>query len=324
MKRLCVLIFLFILNACGSKSSPVTAQTQNDRLFDRKPIFNDCSIIDTSIDEYWILLCQREPHPQRPELYEYSTFFKTFKRLTFQDGIITDVAVLGVEDIVYASTYDEAKEKFLSVAKGLKPGTDLYLRKRTVTDFQRLTRDEGSDHSLFWSKELQGLLFVHSNPQGDSIRIMSKDHKIKQISKPTLQGLSSIITHQDRHFYWLEWYESEKKSYLKTSPEKKFSPTTLFKSATRQLFLRPGADSRELWVSLATGLGTELWSYNLEKKCLQRLLQTQKKWSRFQKIDNNKIEISVEAGSQIRLERVPLKREKDSCESTPTSLGVEI
>lgn len=323
MKRL-LLIFIFFLTACSQKvksPQPVISAVSATEL---ASLFEGCSMMDASIEEFWILLCQKQPHPQRPELYEYSLLYKTFKRLTFQDGMITDFSVLGVEDIVYSSTYDESKEQFLEISKGLKPGTDLYLRKRTITDFNRLTKDTGSDSSLFWSRELQALLFVHSDNKTSEIRqLAAKDKKVKALSKPTANIIYSPVTMSETQLYWLEWSESQKKSFFMAKEDKKSSGVPLFRSATKMLFMRPGLKSNELWIAFATGLGTELWSYNLQDKCLTSILKTQKKWSRFYRYNSESIELSVESGSGVQLQKASLPPASTECLSTLTGLGVE-
>lgn len=320
MRFLLFVVFIFSI-ACSQKAKNLAT------VGDRQPIadltvFEGCSILDTSLKEIWILLCQKTPHPQRFEIYEYSQFFKTFKRLTFQDGQIRDIAALGFESLVYASTYDESKEQFLSVSQGLTAGTDLYLRKRNFSDFERITKDLGSDHSLFWSESQQSLFFVHSDKNGHAIRKMDKSKKISTLISAQKNEILSPVTQSPDVLHWIQ-SDEQNKVYLLMKAQKKQKPKPLFQSPTKMIRLAPGLNPNQLYIAFATGLGTELWSLELDTFCWKSILRTQSKWNRFQMIDSDTLYISVEKDNQFSIQKVrPTSTFDQVCQPHPTGLGV--
>ncbi|MFN8846435.1 MAG: hypothetical protein ACK5V3_06700 [Bdellovibrionales bacterium] len=321
MKIFCSLLLSLSLLSCSSKKVTTDSMTQNEKSFERHAFLNDCSWVDNSISEFWILLCQKDPHPQRSELYEYSLLFKTFKRLTYQDGRIQEMAVIGIDDIIYTSTYDEAKEKFLEVSQGSAPGTDLYLRRRTVTDFKRISNDEGSDHSLFWSKELKALLFVNSSPKGHIIRKLTTDEKIFNLSKPSPRPIISPITLADGSLLWIERDESNQRSLLFKRSAKTKESRALVSSTTPLIWIRPQVGQPSVWLAFANQSGSELWSFDLDRGCFYPRLMTDKKWTRFQLLDNQQVELAIEDSGRTRLVRHNLNKPPETCQFSPALLG---
>lgn len=310
---------LFIVIAACSSSEKTSLFPQLSIKSDQNSWLDGCSMIDTTLSEVWILLCKKTPHQFRPELYEYSPLFKTSKRLTFQDGLISDFVVTNVEDIIYSSTYDESKEQFLAIANGAQAGTDLYLKNRSQNDFTRITRDLGSDQHLFWSKETQSLIFSHSNPKGSQIRQRLKDKKVMTLVNSSSEDLYSPITLNDQYLYWLTWNSKTQKSSLQ---KKKLNtaarPTQVFQSATRVLMIRPSFQPEEILVTFSSGLGTELWAYGIKDECWKPLLQTQSKWNRFSLIENDSVYIT----ENEQLRKVDLNKTQTNCIPHPTGLGV--
>lgn len=320
MKTLVIAAFLFTV-ACSQKPKNLPAVSGRQPLADLT-VFEGCSVLDVSLKEIWILLCQKAPHPQRFEIYEYSQFFKTFKRLTFQDGLIHDIAVLGFDNIIYSSTYDESKEQFLAVSQGLAAGTDLYLRKRGSSDFERITKDLGSDHSLFWSESQQSLFFVHSNEKGHSIRKMDKSKKIVTLISPQNSEILSPVAQVPGLLHWIQ-SDEQNKLYLLMKAQKNKKPKPLFQSQTKMIRLAPGQSPNHLFISFATGLGTELWSLELDTFCWKSILRTQSKWNRFQMIDTDTLFISVEKDNQYSIQKIrPNSTHNQDCQPHPTGLGV--
>jgi hypothetical protein len=323
MKFISFMLLTFLIVSCSSKKVVTESFSNNEKPAERLSFLNDCSLVDTSISEFWILLCQREPHPQRSELYEYSLLFKTFKRLTYQDGRIDEMAVIGIDDIIYTSTYDEAKEKFLEVSQGSRPGTDLYLRRRTITDFKRITKDEGSDHSLFWSKELKALLFVNSSPQGHTIRKLTSDEKVFNLTKASPRALISPITLSDGSLLWIERDVPSQRSFLFKRSAKTRETRALISSTSQLIWVRPQVGQSSVWLAFSTQTGTELWSFDLDRGCFYPRLANQVKWTRFQLLDSQQVELSVENSGRTRLARYNLNKTPETCEFKPPVLGGE-
>jgi hypothetical protein len=323
MKVLSIPLITIFLMGCSSKKQTADSLSSYDKSNERSSFLSDCSAVDTSINEFWILLCQREPHPQRSELYEYSLFFKTFKRLTYQDGRIQEMAVIGIDDIIYSSTYDEAKEKFLDVSQGATPGTDLYLRRRTVTDFKRLTKDEGSDRDLFWSKELKALLFVNSNTKGHTIRKLTSDEKVVNLIKASPRIIMSPITISDGSLLWVEWDEELKRSLMMRRPQKAKEARVMFVSSSKLVWIRPQQGTLNSWLAFVTNSGTELWSLDFERDCFYPRLQNQKNWSRFFMLEGDQVELSIENSGRTQLSRYKLNKAPEACQFSPPILGIQ-
>lgn len=314
-----LVLFLFTIAACSS-ANKMTPFSQSNITSDQNTLFEGCSIIDTTLSEVWILLCKKSPHLFRPELYEYSPLFKTFKRLTFQDGLISDFVMTSVDDIIYSSTYDESKEQFLSIANGVKAGSDLYLKTRSQNDFTRLSQDQGSDQNLFWSKENQSLFFSHNNANSSQIRQLTKDKKTTTHVKSNSDELYSPITLDARTLYWLSLNKTTQKSTLfKKTLRVQNSSSLIFESATRLMMIRPSSQPNEILVTFSTGLGTELWSYRLTDACWKPILQTQSKWSRFSLFDTEYVYIT----ENEQIKKVELNKKDTVCMPHPTGLGVE-
>jgi|GEM_PF-5747016 hypothetical protein len=319
-----IIIFSLILSvACSQK--PKSGSSIGDQLTKADlTVFEGCSVLDASLKEIWILLCQKSPHPQRFEIYEYSQFFKTFKRLTFQDGLIRDIAVSGFDNIIYSSTFDESKEQFLAVSKGYPAGTDLYLRKRSSNDFERITTDLGSDHSLFWSEKQQSLFFIHSNDKGHAIRKMDKSRKVSNLISPQKTEILSPISLAPGSLHWIQSDEQNKLFFL-IKAQKNRKPKPLFQSPTRMTRLAPGQNFNQVLITFATDLGTELWSLELDTFCWKSILRTQSKWNRFQIIDVDTLYISVEKENQFSIQKVrPNSTHDQVCQPSPTGLGVVV
>jgi hypothetical protein len=317
-----LIIFVFLLSAACSQKQK-SGSTGGDQLSQADlTVFEGCSVLDVSLKEIWILLCQKAPHPQRFEIYEYSQFFKTFKRLTFQDGLIRDIAVSGFDNIIYSSTYDESKEQFLAVSQGLSAGTDLYLRKRSSSDFERITKDLGSDHSLFWSESQQSLYFVHSNEKGHAIRKMDKSKKVVNLISPQKNEILSLVAQAPGVMHWIQPDETHHLFFLMKA-QKNQKPKPIFQSSTPMTRVAPGQNPNQVFISFATGLGTELWSLDLDTFCWKSLLRTQSKWNRFQMIDNDTLYISVEKENRFSIQKVrPNSTHDQACQPHPTGLGV--
>ena len=276
-------------------------------------------MIDTSLSEIWVLLCKKVPHLSRPELYEYSPLFKTIKRLTFQDGLISDYIVAGVDDIIYSSTYDKSKENFLAIAKGAVAGSDLYLKKRSQNDVIRISSDTGSYQNLFWAKETQSLFFTKTQEKPSQVlqQLQFKNQVIHATSKT--ETFYSPMTMDGKNLFWLSWNESTKKTSLFMKSLGRSSAKSLFQSATRLLLIRPSQKPNEIWVAFSTGLGTELWSYGLNDACWKPVFQNQSPWIRFASFDEDHLYIT--SGQQI--EKVAVSKKDSSCFPHPTGLGVE-
>lgn len=318
MKSILILLFCFTTACSSSKKN--TLYSQHTLNTHQNALFDGCSMIDTTLSEVWILLCKKSPHFLRPELYEYSPLFKTFKRLTFQDGFISDFVVTGVDDIIYSSTYDESKEQFLAIASGAIAGSDLYLKTRSQNEFTRLTNELGSDQNLFWYKETQSLFFSHSNAKGSQIRQLTKDKKIITHVNSNSDELYSPISLSPRTLYWLSWDKNTLKSkLLKKTIGVQNSSSTLFQSATRLMMIRPSSQPNEILVTFSTGLGTELWSYGLTDTCWKPILQTQSKWNRFSLFDSDYVYIT----ENEQIKKVELIKKDLACMPHPTGLGVE-
>lgn len=321
--KLLIILALLLSAACSQKQKIGSAGSDPLTQADLT-VFEGCSVLDISLEEIWILLCQKAPHPQRFEIYEFSQFFKTFKRLTFQDGLIRDIAVTGFDNIIYSSTYDESKEQFLAVSQGLAAGTDLYLRKRSSSDFERMTKDLGSDHSLFWSESQQSLFFVHSDEKGHAIRRMDKSKKVVNLFSPQKSEILSPVAQVPGVFHWIQSDEQNKLFFLMTA-QKNQKPKPLFQSSTKMTRLAPGQNPNQVLISFATGLGTELWSLELDTFCWKSILRTQSNWNRFQIIDSDTLYISVEKENKHSIQKVrPNSTHDQVCQPNPTGLGVVI
>lgn len=283
--------------------------------------FEQCSRIDTSLDEIWVLLCRKDSHPQRQELYEYSTVYKKFRRLTFQDGIITSLAVRDFEDIYYSSSYDESKEQFVDVLKGQKPGTDIYIKKRTKTDFERLTTHTGQEKDLFWSAENYQLYFVHSAKGLDRILSMDRDHKqtVQHFTK-TSEILSPVVLKKTKALYWVESLPGQTKYTLFQKLKKKSQ--VLFHSPSRMLMMKPDHRQEELLIAFVTGLGREIWGFNPETKCWQLKLRSTVKWDFFHPLNDDEVFLNLEDGKGLQLQS--LHKPENNCEPSPPGLGIEV
>jgi len=312
--------YLGILVGCqqSAKVNPKTpALTLTKPTLD---FFESCSRIDTTLNEIWILLCQKDSHPTRQELYEYSRIYKTFRRLTYQDGLITDVAVHDFENIFYASTYDEAKERFVEALKGEKPGTDVYLKKRGKTEFQRLTNSPGLESQFFWSPDLHQLFFVHRKKGLEQIVSLDRDSKMKfhHVSK-TSKLESPVVLKKDRALYWLETAAGSNRALL--MKKSKSAPRSLWISSSKVLLIRPEPAGEQLLVAFATGLGRELWAFHPDTRCWQQKLRTTVAWDYFHSLNENEVFLSL--ADRIGLQLQTLLRPENTCEPSPPGLGVE-
>ncbi len=308
------------VSGCSQKGKPGTSTTTALLHKPTLAFFGDCSHVSTRLDEIWILLCRKESHPSREELYEFSKLFKTFKRLTYQDGVINSLAVRDFENIYYASTYDQSKEQFVQVIKGQEPGSNIYLKKRDSRDFQRITSDPGYVQDLYWSPGTQKLYYVHSQHGTYQLMSLDKKHHLHTLhSSKTSQILSPITLPPSDHPYWIEFSTSQKKYWLYTKVKKKTTP--LLTSTARILMIRPDLRGESLFIGFSTGLGGEIWKYNPTTFCWQLQLRTQTRWNAFELINDNEVFLSMDNGGGAQLQN--LVKSENTCEPSPPALGVE-
>jgi hypothetical protein len=323
--KLALLSLIFLLVGCSHETLPNSTAPvpviSNSNLDQDLTFLKDCSQIRAVNSTLWLLTCQRAPHADRTEIYEWSFDTQKARRLTYQDGQIWDIVPIDNKRFYYSSSYDEFKEQFAAILKGAKPGADIYLKDRTRTDFQRITNIKGLAISFFWDNAKDILYFAHEAEDQSQILALTKKKVETIYSTPHYPLRNPVFVESSKKLYWTE-YESPEKgpsvNFIERKKKAPKKPTTLFTSETKifQLSSAPWAD--HLFVGFATGVGVEIWDLSLKDGCWKMAYRISEPVSEFYTINEKTIFLTVKNS----LRRDSLFDLGEVCHPSPPGLGV--
>jgi hypothetical protein len=311
-----LILSLFIFAGCAQKNINVNSVTEVES-YDGSSFFKECSQIRAASQDIWLLTCQRPPHKNRTEIYEWNNSTHKYKRLTYQDGQIWDIAPINQNDFFYSSSYDEFKEQFASILQGAESGSDIYLKNRHSSEFKRVTDEKGLEISFFWEPQTQLLYFVHEN--GIESQVMTLNRRLKQNSLYSVKKKSirnPTVMEKSRNLYWLEYDSSVKGATLRSlSRSKKVNDIYQFNSRVFQLspYLKP----EQLMLGFSTEKGTQIWNLNLIDGCWRLAYKTEEPVSEFYVMNEEWLFLTVK--NSIR--RNSMLKFTDTCLPIPPDLG---
>lgn len=311
---------MLLLAGCSQKAlvGPSLPAISNSAIDKNMTFLNDCSQIRPINQTLWLLTCQKPPHADRTEIYEWSQESEILKRLTFQDGQIWDIAPIDKDYFYYSSSYDEFKEQFVSILSGAKPGSDIYLKNRNRTTFDRLTQDKGLEISFFWSNNKNLLYYVYETET--TSRIMTLNSKKKQntiysVAKKSIRN--PIYLDENKTLYWIEYDLVEKGTVIKAQANSK-KPVTLYKSDSKIFGLSSSLKSSQLLVGFATGVGIEIWNLNLADSCWRLAYRIAEPVSEFFVLNDKTLFLTI----KNRLKQDFFLPASEVCHPSPPGLGV--
>jgi hypothetical protein len=318
-KVLFVLLVPFLIANCTHKPKPSPAQVSGASSYETDLSFlSHCSQIRTFGTSLWLLTCQRPPHTDRTEIYEWNVDSKILRRLTFQDGQIWDLAPRSREDFYYSSSYDEFKEQFASILQGAQMGSEIYLKNRSQTSFQRMTRIKGLETSLWFDSTSQLLYFVHEIPGESQILTMNRLGETSRkysVSNKTLRYPFWLKTAKSLVF--LEMSLEDPIFRVKSlGPKKRISDLLI--SQTKIFQLSPGLSNEDFDLGFITPAGIEIWNLNLKDGCWKRAYQTSDPVTEFYFDDNQTLFLTIKGS----LRREILSKAGANCQPPPP--GVEV
>lgn len=293
--RIFLLWFFLLAAGCAQKElvGPTRPTLPSSAIVQDLSFLKDCSQIRAINRTLWLLTCQKAPHPDRTEIYEWSTESEKLKRLTYQDGQIWDIAPVDNNRFYYSSSYDEFKEQFASILNGAKPGSDIYLKNRTQTDFTRITEQKGLEVSFFWRPSKNLLYFVHDAQNGSRIMTLALNHqthilysaKGKTIRNPTYMENSHTL-------YWIEYDPNVTGAVIKKQNRYK-KTSEAYRSDSKIFQLAASTKPEQLLVGFATGIGVEIWNLNLLDGCWRLAYRIAEPVSEFYVMDDKTLFLTI-------------------------------
>jgi hypothetical protein len=312
------LLWLFLLFSTGCTQKLIQTEFSQVSSVQDLLFLNDCSQIRAVNSNLWLLTCQRPPHADRTEVYEWSFDSKKLKRLTYQDGQIWDISPIDKNHFYYSSSYDEFKEQFASILNGAKPGSDIYLKNRTQTNFERVTHQKGLEISFFWYNPKNLLYFVHETENESQIMTLNSKKQLQMLySVPKKNVRNPIILENNKTLYWIEYDPNEKGAVIKSqNKSKKIIPLYQSDSRIFQLAVSPNPD--QLLVGFATGIGVEIWNLNLKESCWKLAYRIADPVSEFYVMNDKILFLTVKNG----LKQDHFLEPSEVCYPSPPGLGV--
>ena len=314
------LLSFFFFSGCSSKqlvgpTLPVVPTSSLDQDFS---FLKDCSQIRAVTPMLWLLTCQKPPHADRTEIYEWSVDQQKLRRLTFQDGQIWDIAPIDSQKFYYSSSYDEFKEQFASIVNGAKVGSDIYLKHRADTDFQRITSQKGLEISFFWYAPKDLLYFVHENDSASQIMTLGSSKQLQEIySAPKKTLRNPVYMQNSRNLYWIEYDPGEKGAVIKSLNRYK-KVSDVYKSDSKIFQLGAFSRPEQLLVGFVAGVGVEIWNLNLIDGCWRMAYRTAEPVSEFYVMNDKTLFLTIKNS----LKRDTFLDYSEVCYPSPPGLGV--
>lgn len=315
-----ILIWLVLLTLGCSQKTIVGSNADLDQSTQQAPpaFLNDCSQIRSLDQNLWLLTCQKAPHAERTEIYEYTNDSKKLKRLTFQDGQIWDLVPIDENQFYYASSYDEFKEQFASILSGAKPGSDVYLKNRSQTDFKRMTDQKGLEFSFFWNAPKQLLYFVHETDLNSRIMALNSSQKLQVIYSVAKKSVRNpLVTEKSARLFWIEYDPTEKGAIIMAQNRSKKN-VALYKSDSKIFQMALSLKPEQLMIGFATGLGVEIWSLNLIDNCWRLEYRISDPVSEFYIMNEKTLFLTI----KNRLKKDSFLPYSEVCHPSPPGLGV--
>ncbi len=312
---------LIALAGCSHKPTQSTTSSTTSTAPQEMPLpfLKECSQIRVIDSNNWLLTCQKPPHEDRTEIYEWSLENQKLKRLTYQDGQIWDIMPIDSEHFYYSSSYDEFKEQFASILSGAKPGSDIYLKDLTHTDFHRITSTKGLEISLFWEPQTKKLYFIHEGDTQSEIMTLDRRHKLKTLYKTSHRPIRNPIYIPKSHqLYWLEYESIDKRPDIRMM-DAKGNLTTLYHSESKIFQISLSPNGQQLMVGFVTGLGVEIWSLHLEDNCWRLAYRSTEPISEFYMLDDQTLFLTI----RNSLKKDSLLPSSEICYPSPPALGVQ-
>lgn len=321
MKFKFIFLIMCLMVGCAQKNivGPQLPAVPKSGIDHDLSFLKNCSQIRAVNPTHWLLTCQRAPHLERTEIYEWTTDTQKLKRLTYQDGQIWDIAPIDSKRFYYSSSYDEFKEQFVSILGGAKIGSDIYFKNTNETDFQRITSLKGLEISFFWHEATQLLYFVHETDAQSRIMTLDPKHNSQVLYTAKNTSIRNpIYKNHTKTLYWLEYDTDGKSLLIKTMSGKNKKVSNLFRSESKifQMSTSPKVD--QLLIGFATGVGVEIWNFNLTDKCWRLAYRISEPVSEFYVMNDKTLFLTI---------RNALKPDSffelaEVCHPSPPGLGV--
>lgn len=306
---------IIFLMGCSQKQLVESTQLTATQDFS---FLKNCSQIRAINPKVWLLTCQKPPHADRTEIYEWSSETQKLKRLTYQDGQIWDIAPLDQNRFYYSSSYDEFKEQFASILSGAKPGSDIYLKNRTQTNFERITNLKGLEISFSWHAVKNLLYFVHEYEDGSQIMTLNSKNQtqaIYSIAKKTVRN--PIFVEKNQTLYWVEYDPVEKGAIIKYQNKAK-KATSLYRSDSKIFELAAAPFADQILIGFSTGVGIEIWNLNLSDSCWKLSYRIAEPVSEFYVMNEKTLFLTIKNG----LKQDSFFNLGEVCHPSPPGLGV--
>lgn len=315
-------LLAFITLSCSHKpeKSPHEPSISTTSFEKDLTFLKDCSQIRELGTSLWLLTCQRRPHGDRTEIYEWNTDSNLLRRLTFQDGQIWDIMPINHNEFYYSSSYDEFKEQFASIIQGAQIGSEIYLKDRGKTSFKRLTSTKGLELNFFFDSSSKQLYFVHENEKESQIAVLDSKEKttVRYTAAPDKKVRFPIWVKARKTLYFIE-ADSTQSRFVVKSISGQAKASDLFKSESKIFQIAAGFADDDLYVGFVTGFGIEIWNLSFQDGCWKSAYRSPDSVSEFYFYDNKSLYLTIKGS----LKKVALEATDSTCHPSPPGLGVQ-
>lgn len=125
----------------------------------------------------FLYVSQQRPSHQQTQVYEFDLSSTKEKRLTYQDGLISNPLSIGKDILAYSSTTDEIKERPLRLKENMlaketsqskQIPSEIYMSDRFGENITRITSHPGLDGLISFKKSYPQKLFFSRYNKGSS------------------------------------------------------------------------------------------------------------------------------------------------------------
>lgn len=228
-----------------------------------------------------VFVGRKRPSHQQGQIYLYDLEGLKERRITYQDGECRDPIIFR-DDIIYASTTDELKERPRLFQKSQEnspyPPTELYESGISDINIDRLTHHPGFD-GFPWPRPDKSSLLLFSQWNGKGLEVhqlnLKNDGILPLLSKKDRSIESLRPSPDDKQWAWIERLPDSTTQVV-------VSPSGFATNKQKVLNLPKGDYKDLIWATdkklmmSAKSLKKfyQLYSFDLEKNCLQSLFDS--------------------------------------------------